>query len=213
MGVKGLALLGRMGFKRVRLNKHSSYMKCNKRQKPAVAASLGIVASISILVQCANPVSAFAETSSYTQSVREIVTAAKQVKLPSVFVPDLENKEQSKYTYHSSAGLLIIDTPKYRLMESTQKVLLDSPNERERLTESINGSQSADMDTYLLPGGNALHVLTLHFEGMWVFVLPKWTNNLSNKGFAATEESRTATLRDLEKVVFTAKNLKRISVR
>lgn len=170
-----------------------------------------VFVSFGALVICLLPVSATA-CASNSQDARGVMEVARKAGLKSLFVPVSKNKEQSRYVFHGGSGLVILEAPDYRLMESAREITLDTPNEQERLPDSINGSQETIWNTYLLPGGAVQHTLSLSYDGIFVTVVPKWTTAWSPKSFASTEQQRLTSLRDQERAVTVAKSLNRLQI-
>jgi hypothetical protein len=187
--------------------------------KPVVASGMLILCFLSIT---AYGVTCNAGTvtvpGASTADIHNVVHMAIDAGLQSVFVPASKSPETPRnavtgsFVSHESNGIVIIESSKYRIMESAQKISMDTPNEQERLSESINGSHNVTWSTYLLPGGSAQHILSLQFDGLWVSIVPKWTSSLPGNGGTTSQEHRNLSVQDLQKVVTMAKSLHRIQV-
>lgn len=168
-----------------------------------------VLAVFAAFIICLMPAAAYAMD---TGNIQDVVKVAKTAGLHQVFVPETKSDEQNRFEVHGTSGLVVFESQNYRIMESPQKILLDTPNEQEPFQESINGSQEAVWDTYLLPGGTVQHALMLAYDGIWVSIVPKWTSHLSEKGFTATEKTRLSSEGDFKKVVTMARTLQRMQI-
>jgi hypothetical protein len=167
------------------------------------------LAVFAAFIICLMPAAAYAMDAG---DIQDVVKAARTAGLHQVFVPAAKSDEQNRFEIHGASGLVVFESKNYQIMESPQKILLDTPNEQEPFQESINGSQEAVWDTYLLPGGTVQHALMLAYDGMWVSIVPKWTSHLSEGGFAATEKTSLSSESDFKKVVAMARTLQRMQI-